>query len=321
MTAVRKREGGFTLIELMVSLVMFSLVTAGLLQVAITMAAGYREQQLTVTAEGSVRGATDFITEAMRGISPGVPTGNIQHVNTCATGALTIINRNNAPDQITAVFASGAVVTSTRSDYTTGTTSLSLTDARQLAVGDTVLLTNLQQGHLATVTSVNLTTNLVGLAAQSCASLALPTGGYPVGTLLLRATRATFFIGMIDAMPTLMLDPDAEGPAIAEPYAEGVEDMQIAIGIDANADGGLTEKGLAANDDEWYFNWTGELQPAGEIRALRITFIARTTGKRSNASGYSRPAAEDRPADTATDGFRRRALTSTIEIRNFGGSP
>jgi prepilin-type N-terminal cleavage/methylation domain-containing protein len=317
----RKSQRGFTLVELMISLVMFALVTAGLLQVAVTMASGHREQQMTVGAEGSVRGAMDFVTEAMRGISPGVPTGNIQHVNTCATGALTVTNRNNAPDTITAVFASGSVLTASRNVYTTGTASLTVSDARQLAVGDTILITNLDQGHLANVTSVNLSTNVIGLANQSCGTLALPTGGYPIGSLVLRATRATFSVGTVDSIPTLMLDPDAEGPAAAEPFAEGVEDMQIALGIDTNSDGGLTETGAATNDDEWSFNRSGEVQPAGTVRALRVTFVARTTGKRSNANGYVRPAVEDRPAATVTDGYRRRALTSTIEIRNLGESP
>jgi len=318
-TAPRCTESGFTLIELMIALVLFALVVAGMLQVAATMAAGFNEQQQTVTAEGSVRGAMEYVSEALRGVSPGVPVANIQHVNTCATGALSVTNRNNAPDDFTAVFASGSV-TSTRTVYTTGTTSITVTDASQLAIGDTVLVTNLDQGHLAKISTVNAGTGVIGLAAQTCASLALPTGGYAPGSLVLRATRATFSVGTVDSMPTLMLDPDAEGPALAEPFAEGVEDLQIALGIDANADGSLTELGAAANDDEWSFNSAGETQLAGSLRAVRVTFVARTSGKRST-DVYLRPAAEDRPVATAPDGYRRRTLTSMIEVRNLGGSP
>lgn len=315
----RTRERGFTLVELMISLVLFSLVAAGLLSVAVTMASGYREQQLTIATESSVRGAIDYMTEAMRGVSPGVPVANIQHVNTCAQGALTLTNQSTGPDQLTAVFASGAVVTSTRSVYGAGTTTLSVTSASQLAAGDTVLITNLDQGHLATVTASG--TGSITLAAQSCGSLALPSGGYPAGSLVVRASRATFSIGSVDGLPTLMIDPDAEGSAAAEPFAEGVEDMQVAIGVDADGDGALTEVGLAANDDEWTHNRAGETQPAGAIRAIRVTLVSRATGKRVNATGQVRPAAEDRAAATETDGYRRRALTTTIEIRNFGGSP
>ena len=118
-----------------------------------------------------------------------------------------------------------------------------------------------------------------------------------------------------------MIDPDAEGPAVAEPFAEGVEDLQIAIGVDADGDGALTEVGLAAGDDEWTHNRAGETQPAGTVRAIRLTLISRATAKRINATGQARPAAEDRAAATEPDGYRRRALTTTIEIRNFGGSP
>jgi type IV pilus assembly protein PilW len=315
----RTHERGFTLVELMISLVLFSLVAAGLLSVAITMASGYREQQLTIATESSVRGAIDYMTEAMRGVSPGVPVANIQHVNTCATGALTLTNSSTAPDQVTAVFASGAVVTSTRAVYGAGTTTLAITSSSQLAAGDTVLITNLDQGHLATISSVG--SGSITLVAQSCGSLALPAGGYGAGSLVVRAARATFSVGSVDGMPTLMIDPDAEGSAPAEPFAEGIEDLQMAIGIDANGDGALTEVGVAANDDEWTYNRSGETLPAGTIRAVRVTFISRATGKRVNATGQARPAAEDRAPATATDGFRRRALTTTIEIRNFGGSP
>ncbi|MEJ7601744.1 MAG: PilW family protein [Kofleriaceae bacterium] len=317
----RARERGFTLIELMISLVLFGLVVAGTFQLAITMAAGFREQQMTVAAEGSVRSAMEMMSEAMRGVSPGVPVGNIQHVNTCATGALSVTNSATAPDQVTAVFASGSVVTSSRTAYEAGSLSLTVDNATQLAVGDTVLITNLDQGHLATITSVNAASGVLGLAAQSCGSLALPVAGYGAGSLVLRATRATFSVGTVDSMPTLMLDPDAEGPAAAEPFAEGVEDLQIAVGIDTNGDGALTEVGTSANDDEWSFNVAGETLPAGALRAVRVTMVARTTGRRANAGGYRRPAAGDRPAATATDGYRRRTLTSTVEIRNLEGSP
>ena len=317
----RQRQRGFTLIELMISLVLFSLVVAGMLSVAVSMSSGFREQQMAVETESSARSSMDFIAEALRGASPGVPISNIQHVNTCATGAFSITNSATAPDQLTMVFASGAVVTSLRTAYQAGTTAITVTDATQLAIGDTLLVTDLDQGHLMQVVSVNAGTGFVGLAAQSCGTLALPVAGYTPGSLVIRVLRATLSVGLIDGIPTLLMDPDAEGPATAEPLAEGVEDMQIAVGIDGNGDGTISELGGVAGDDEWIFNVAGEVQPAGVVRGVRITLIARATNPVVGNTTYKRPGSEDRPIAGVTDAFRRRALTSMIEVRNLGGSP
>ena len=314
-------ERGFTLVELMMSLVLFGLVVAGLLSVAGTMAVGFRAQRSTLSTEDSARTAIELLADALRGASPGVPVANIQHVNTCATGALSVVNSSTAPDQLTAVFASGAVVTSLRTPYGAGTTGVTVADATQLAAGDTVLITDLDRGHLATIQSVNSTSGAVGLVPQSCSSLDLPTGGYAAGSLVIRALRATFSVAEIDGVPTLMMDRDAEGPETAEPFADGIEDLQVALGVDADNDGALAEGGAAANDDEWNFNVAGETLQAGPVRAIRVTVVARASKPVVGTPAFYRPYAEDRAGTTQPDGFRRRSTRTTIEIRNLGGSP
>src|SRR5205814_4796413 len=120
-------------------------------------------------------------------------------------------------------------------------------DASQLTVGDSLLISNLDtQGHVVEVTGIS--GNILTLGPQACATLALPSGGYPVGSMVIRVLRARFFIANmdeapikgLDPAPALWMDPDADGPAPAEPLAEGIEDLQIAVGIDANLDGVLT---------------------------------------------------------------------------------
>ncbi len=316
-----RSQRGFTLVELMVSLVMFSFAMAGILAVSVSLSSGLRDQRRNVEAQDNARASMDFIAEAIRGTSPAVPSGNIQHINTCATGAFAMTNSMTGPDDLTLVFSSGAVVTSSRSAYITGTTSLTLTDASQLAAGDTILISNTTQGHLLPVTAVNASTGVVTLAAQTCSSLALPSGGYPAGSLIVRVQRARFYIDSVDGNPTLMMDPDAEGPAAGEPLAEGIEDLQIAEGVDMDGDGGVTEVGAAANDDEWAYNVSGDAVPSGSIRAVRISLVARTLGFAGNRPSFYRPALEDHPASTTPDDYRRRVLSSIFEIRNFTGSP
>jgi prepilin-type N-terminal cleavage/methylation domain-containing protein len=336
----RTAQRGFTLIEMMVSLVLFSLLVGGMLTVAISMTAAFRDEELTASTESTVRLSMDMLGDAVRGASPGVPTGGIQHVGAqCGSQAIVVTNNTkndtgtpkalDGTDQLTIVFAYGSVTTALRSAYTTGTTTVTVGDASELAAGDSLLLANLEdKGHVVEVTAVN--GNTLTLKAQACSSLALPTGGYPIGTVVMRVLRARFFIAdMTDggpltglaAAPALWMDPDADGPAAAEPLAEGVEDLQIAVGIDANGDGALTETAAATGDDEWSYNLANETLPAGTIRAIRVTLLARAVAPLDGVATFLRPPLEDHAASGTADLFRRRTLRSVIEVRNLGGSP
>ena len=53
------------------------------------------------------------------------------------------------------------------------------------------------------------------------------------------------------------------------------------------------------------------------VRMIRISILGRTA---SEHRGYdtSRPAIEDNPAAGSTDGYRRKLLQVTVDIRNMG---
>lgn len=324
----QRPEAGFTLIELMISLVLFSFAIAGVLSVAVSMTQGYREQRAAVEAESSVRVPIDFIVDAIRQSSPGAPSGNIQDAATCSNGALTIENNqtslSNNPtvsgwDSLDVIYASGGVVTSSRTAYASGTTTMDVDDASQLAVGDSIVISDTNQGHLVKITGI--AANTLTLATQ-CSTIVLPTSGYPAGSLVVRAQHAVFTIDSVDTIPTLMMDPDASGPQTPQPLAEGVEDLQFAIGYDTDGDNQVTEVGVTAGDDEWQGNVTGDSVLTGSLRALRVSMIARTTsGLIGSAAPFIRPALEDHAAATTGDQFRRRVLKTIVEIRNMGESP
>jgi prepilin-type N-terminal cleavage/methylation domain-containing protein len=177
-------QAGFTLVELMISLVIFSFAIAGILSVAVAMTNGMREQRAAVQAETAVRVPMDFLSDALRQASPGVPLPkNLIDAGTCTRGALTV---SNAPggtdgaftimpnsDVLDVIYAAGAVVTSTRTDYTTGTTSLTVNDASQLSDGDYIVITDFTYGHLVRIASKNA--NVLTLDAQCGGALNLPT--------------------------------------------------------------------------------------------------------------------------------------------------
>jgi type II secretory pathway pseudopilin PulG len=58
--------------------------------------------------------------------------------------------------------------------------------------------------------------------------------------------------------------------------ADGIVDLQIAFGIDANGDGQLTEDLVNPKTDEWLGNDIGDTPITGDLKAIRISTLART---------------------------------------------
>ena len=225
----RARQRGFTLIELMISMTLFSIVIAGVLAIAGTMASGFRTQRSTIANESTARNSLDFIADAIRSGSPAVVSGNIQVAGTdCPATAepIEVVDNDGAPDELTFTFARGSFVTSTRTAYGAGATQISLEDFDQLAEGDTLLISDMNRGVLVTINDA-VTSNTISLAPQGCSTLTFPGTGYPVRSLVVRATRARVFVDALDGGSALWMDPDAEGPAFAQPLADGIEDMQV----------------------------------------------------------------------------------------------
>lgn len=323
---MKRAQGGFTLIELMISLALFSFAVAGVLAVAVSMTQGYREQRQAVGTEASARVPLDYLSDILRQAAPGVsdPT-QIQDAVTCTTGGINVYNGSGAgsSDVLSVVHALGGIVTTLQTTYLSGTT-LSVVDASQFSIGDNVLVSNLSQGHLFKITGVSTASNPNTLTIQSpCSGVTLPAAGYPAGALVIRARHSVFSIGSVDGNPALMMDAD-EGSNVysADPLADGVEDLQVAVGIDGGADG--VSESSNGTGDEWYFNASGETLPAsGTWRAVRITLVARTSTQLGGGQGatiFNRPQVEDHAAGAA-DAYRRRVLRSMIEIRNTGVSP
>jgi hypothetical protein len=176
-----------------------------------------------------------------------------------------------------------------------------------------VILTNGDVGRVidvATVVGDRITTTPGG-----CIGLAFPD--FSPGALVVRGRVAVFSIETAsDGTPMLMMDPDGDGDRVAEPIAEGIEDLQVEVGVDVDRDGALTDAGDTT--DEWFYNAEGDADPppitSGGWRAVRITVIARDLA--TGTARSARPAAGDHAAG-AEDDHRRRLLTTTVEVRNF----
>ncbi|MBA3502458.1 MAG: prepilin-type N-terminal cleavage/methylation domain-containing protein, partial [Deltaproteobacteria bacterium] len=323
MTTKRRKQAGFTLIELMVSMTLFSFAIAGVLAIAVSMAQGYREQRQVVQTESTARGALEFIADAVRMTSPAVqnadltattatPAAGEPHIvvgdiedtesqndittGKCKTGAIRIYDSATGPDTLEIVHASGGAVTSVGSGgFTAGTASLPLTDITAVAVGDHLLVTNGTRGHVVRVTTLTAGIAPAGTATVATGACIVVTAtAYAQGELVIRVLKARFYVGTFDSItPVLIMDPDGDGIAAApEPLADYVEDFQVAVGVDELADNSIDPT------TEWGFSMGGptSFTLGRDVRALRITLVARAaTSLPGTAATYRRPEVENNP--------------------------
>jgi hypothetical protein len=178
------------------------------------------------------------------------------------------------------------------------------------------------EGHLLEVfASASDPTSFQVRPPGNCSIAAAGTTTYTAGSLVVRAVHQEFFVDDTTyTMPVLMLDPDGSGSLAAEPVAEGIEEIQIAVGVegDGNTDS-LTDNSDAA--DEWFYNDPGDAAlediTLGNWQALRISVLSRQTRDEGSQAAFFRPDMEDHAGSSTADAFKRRVLSTTVELRNF----
>jgi type II secretory pathway pseudopilin PulG len=319
----RRAMAGFTMVELLISLVLVAVVVGLMMQVAVVMLSGFKEQREALELSRNARAGIEMLTEAVRNASAGATKGNVLDAVSCNdVVGIKVTNYDNQPDEIELIHASGGIVTSVRHGVDSNTTTLTVVDATGIVAGDSVIIADGNIGRLLPVISVGtpgVTTDLATQTNRCSATAPMPVApdAFEAGALIVRARYARLAVEVdSDGVPMLTVDPDGIGALPSEILAEGVEDMQIAVGVDLDGDSALLD--LGDNTDEWFYNAPGDSAPPsitlGQWRALRVTITARDRLGRGNSA---RPAAEDRAAGSV-DSYRRRTLRTQIEIRNLG---
>jgi prepilin-type N-terminal cleavage/methylation domain-containing protein len=316
----RKRQAGFTMVELMISLVLVAVVVGLMMQIAVVMLAGFKEQREALELSRNARAGIELLTEAVRNASAGVTSGNMLDSTGCnPVVGITVTNYDDQPDEIELIYASGGIVTSARDEINSSTTSITVVDTTGIVAGDLVIVADGNVGRLIPVNNITPPTGqgTIGTQTDLCSTAPMPSTGFEAGALIIRARYAKLAVEVgADGVPMLTVDPDGIGPAESEILAEGIEDVQIAVGVDLDGDGAILD--LGDTTDEWFYNAVGDGTPPpitdGQWRALRVTVTAQDLLNRGSSA---RPAAEDRAAG-ATDTHRRRTLRTQIEIRNLG---
>jgi prepilin-type N-terminal cleavage/methylation domain-containing protein len=314
-----RRQHGFTMVELMISLALVAIVIGLMMQIAVVMLSGFKEQREALELSRNARAASELLSEAVRNASAGVTTGDVRDSTGCNdVVGIKVTNHDDEPDEIEIIYASGGIVTSARADVSTATTTFPVVDATGIIAGDKIIITSGTEGRLLPVVAVGnpgVTTDITTNTNLCGGSQAMTT--FAGGALVIRARYAKLAVEVgPDGIPMLTVDPDGIGPEESEILAEGIEDIQIAVGVDLDGDSAILD--LGDTTDEWFYNAPGDTDPPsitlGQWRAIRVTVTAQDLRNRGSSA---RAAAEDRPAGSL-DSHRRRTLRTQIEIRNLG---
>lgn len=116
------------------------------------------------------------------------------------------------------------------------------------------------------------------------------------------------------------------GGSLEEDIADGIFDLQIAMGIDVNGDGTVTEDLEHPEADEWQGNSLGEGIINGGLKGIRINTLART--QRADAQytadvvnqveDHVYPLDDTDPINTEKGRrYRRRVMQTVVNLRNL----
>jgi hypothetical protein len=316
---------------------------------AFSLMNGFKDSREAVQVESTARTSLDIVATALRSASPGLGAGQVwDSCNSNLVDTIQVTNSGIGPDSITVLHGLGGAIATLTSDQTILPATTLTVDANDFVSYDAsanpvasaafekntwmpaliIDPVNQRGTYLQVRAPLGSSTTMETQIAPGClAPGPSPLPLFPAGSIIVRASFMTFSVlANADGLDRfLMIDPDGPGPEVPQIMADGIEDLQVAVGVENEIDDTfLTELGAGPGDDEWHYNYVGgETGPPltslidGAWRAIRITLVGISYRDEQEGTPFARPKAEDRAADGTGDGFRRRTYSTTVTLRNF----
>jgi len=220
-----KRNTGFTLVELLVSLTVFLLVMAGVSTFYVTQSQVRLSEQLGLTMDDNLRLAAETVTFTLRNTGYGAPTGNfaswIPWVAITANPMITAGADAATPDTVSIAACTSAPVARLSAGAAVNATSLTLDSAAGLNATNKRLI-YINDNELALITSVS--GNTVNIDTNP--TVAGPQGvgrAYAISTPICRVDVITY---SVDTTAMKLMENDNQG-AGAQAVMDGVINLKI----------------------------------------------------------------------------------------------
>ena len=319
--AARHPEAGFTLVEVMSAMVILLLAITAVFATFQVQQKSFVVQSRVAEMQQNLRQGVEFLTRDIRLAGYGIPADVTIPDNVIAAGVTTMRSlyakdNTTGPDQIYVMYLYDMDASQPPTTITipmpNASAELNVASVQGFAVGDLVIIRNGTAADMFEVTQVQgaalkLQHNPGGSARDynnPGGHSTFPAGGYGTGSTLAKARFIRYYIDDTTdpAHPTLMVDRMTG--AAPQPLADDIEDMQLAYGLDTNADGVVD-------------TWTASPGTPSQIRQVRLQLLARARIPDA-AWRETRPALGNHAAGASADGYRRRIIDVVIDVRNSG---
>jgi len=276
------KEKGITLIELLITLAIIGILIAGIYKTFISQQHTYAVQEQVADTQQNVRIA---ITQMMRELR----MAGYGRLDTTFWGADGLHgkykNAVHPEDNGQKVTVVGAFVQATTlaANADSGSNTLLLTDASRFDIaGKKYFCINGTESHRIHSITYNVDGDIDQITLFPGVTL---TQDHYAGEPVFMILAVTYSLGIVDGKSCLLRDENIGGGP--QPVAENIESLQFQYVM--NTGETLTDVPGNRLDD---------------IRMIQATVVARTD--------------QTDPQLKATDGYRRRTLSSTVKLRNLG---
>jgi type IV pilus assembly protein PilW len=292
------KQKGFTLVEVMVVVALFFFIIAGVFTSYVSQHHVAVIQEQVSDAQQNARIAMDFLSKEIRMAGFGQPIGAVNGFSDAVTPAINndATSGNNVltgTDQITIVtgYRQISTLASAAGPDSTTITLVANGDQFNTTTKSYVCIDGVGKMDNYTVTGISGNTLTLSPALHR---------GYLVDAPVLLVKAITYSLN-----DSRVLTRNENTGGGAQTIATNIEDLQFAYQL---------------TDDSWVNTTTSP----ENIRAVRINVLARTRFEDRGTSESGRVLSqrmdiEDHNVDNVTkDGYRRRLLTSVVEVRNLG---
>ena len=330
----RRRERGFTIIELLVAMAVASIVAMSGFALFSQSNWSYQVQESVGEAQQNARIATDRIVRDIRTAGFGLPkdpsitldgeTFETPILVEDATGY-------DGSDKITilGIGYEAGELSEDSNENTKGTEYICYsptTTAEKIVTDGARVGASRKYVSIDGAFSAELNTSIDSVACAGGVTLPLniPSklkGDFESGTVyIIQAVEysiVTDITGCSTTHPCLASEDFAglRGSG-RQLLAENIEDIQFAYGIDDSGEVGSAIDCATTASATPGFKCSPASGEESDIRAVRVTLSARTRNRDPKGATFNRPAIENHPASDPPDNYRRRILTKVVKIRN-----
>jgi prepilin-type N-terminal cleavage/methylation domain-containing protein len=341
--AAHQASRGFTLTELVVTMVLSTVIAIGAFHIHATFQASLHRQDEITRIQGTMKIARALLERKIRPAGSGlvgvvssdcngthqVGPFTFHNSNVIGTADTTDGGTDNDPDWFEVVAAN-----MTNSGYLTGQAPIMgvekpVDDPNKFKVGGLIGLRNKNGVCIFMVSAVQNNkiqyrpggSNLLSCYndnanRKDCEDNVMLDHFMQPGEQVIDLSAGSFALRIDNSRPARPVLMMAAGQAGGDPnlytwkpVAVNVEDMQIALHLDlTNPPDGMGDIWVNSRDQT-----VAELM---NVRAVRISLVFRSNNEVPGWTSGRRPALEDRPSATVTDGYIRRVMTTVIKLRN-----